>query len=147
MSPRQTIGQGPGNLDADTVTKRFKASEAMERGMIVAMDPGDETGYGIALCATGAGGLIAIPFGVTKEAIAAGEWGAVITGGFCDYLQTDGTVVAGSTLVARSGDAGYADTGSQDSFVDRQLGFALAADDGATLGSICPASIIINRLG
>jgi hypothetical protein len=139
---QKSIGQGPGNLFADTETKMFLANAAITAGQVVSLtfDKGaqsyyiDPADYDVASAAQ------SVVAGVAKDSIAAGAWGEVYVSGYCPYVLTDGGVAAGDPLVAHTV-AGEADTFA-DGEEEQVFGYALSTDTGTVEYCDC---IIIKR--
>ena len=133
-----TIKHGPGNEAVYSEKVSFKASSAVSRGQVVCLTTGLGTASFAVTPADSDGTNLDITVGVAHEAIASGAWGQVVTGGYCAYVLTDGTVAVGDPLVPHTvaGEASVMVAGEEHIV----FGHALSADTGTV--EYCDALII-----
>ena len=138
------IGGGPGNTTPAYQTKSvLLAGSTITKGQVVAIDTsatGSAMGYTVVPAASGAAGTACV-VGVALEAIASGGWGEICTGGYCEIVNTDGSVAEGDYLVAHTV-AGECDT-MADGEEEQVFGWA-TANDTATVDTV--AAIIFRRI-
>ena len=138
---QQIIGQGPGNLVPDTETRKFLASEAIDKGECVALvTESGALGYEVKL-AVAANATI----GIAAENIASGEWGDIIVGGYCGYTLGDSAIAAGDPISAHASTAGTCDTATLGAAVSI-FGEALAADGDGSLATNYFPMLVFKRI-
>lgn len=128
------IAHGPGNLVPFTEKRRFLASEAITKGLVVTLT--GTTGYTVAICSS-----ILMPVGVAAETAAAGEWFDVVVSGYCDNVtNNDDNILAYSMLFAA--DSGACDSIAYGADAGVEIGGIFGMSLGAITGTTCTNVII-----
>jgi hypothetical protein len=108
---QQSIGQGPGNLVPDSEYKMFLCAAAVTKGWAVGLSgavavaarvAAGAADHRVGLSVEGADTDVADAnhvIGVAMETGAQDTWIKVCTGGYCDYIVTDGSVAEGDHLI------------------------------------------------
>lgn len=121
--------QGPGNLVPFTEKQMFLAAADITKGDVVTFS--GSTGYTIAV------GAVALPVvGVAAETFSTGQWGEVITHGFCDYLTCTTTDVPDKAYLFQgaTGDCiGTASAATGAAYIGPAFGVSLEAQIGTTI--------------